>query len=61
MENGLNDVAAAKFLGLKPSTLRKYRFDGKGPAYYKMGGRVVYYTEDLLKFRSVHRIEPRRV
>jgi excisionase family DNA binding protein len=38
---------AAKVLGLAASTLAKLRLSGNGPAYYKLGRRVVYRREDL--------------
>jgi predicted DNA-binding transcriptional regulator AlpA len=47
---------AATFLGLAPSTLAKLRLSGNGPAYCKLGRRVVYRREDCeawLGFRVV--------
>ena len=38
---------AAVHLGLSPRTLEKHRCYGTGPAYRKLGGRVVYAIEDL--------------
>lgn len=38
---------AARFLGLSERTLEKHRTYGTGPAYRKLGGRVVYSVEDL--------------
>lgn len=38
---------AAAFLGLSHRTLEKHRTFGTGPAYRKLGGRVVYAVEDL--------------
>src|SRR5262249_7757376 len=38
---------AAKMLGLAPSTLAKLRLNGNGPAYCKLGRRVVYRMEDI--------------
>ena len=40
-----NDVAAQ--LGLSVSTLAKMRLYGTGPAYSKLGRRVVYRPADL--------------
>ena len=39
--------AAAKLVGLAPSTLAKLRFNGNGPLYRKLGRRVVYRRADL--------------
>lgn len=38
---------AASFLGLSHRTLEKHRTYGTGPAYRKLGGRVLYALEDL--------------
>ncbi len=39
---------AAHVLNLSQSTLAKLRVTGKGPAYCKLGRRVVYRREDLM-------------
>ena len=36
-----------EFLSLSARTLEKHRTYGTGPAYHKLGGRVVYAIEDL--------------
>lgn len=38
---------AALRLGLSPRTLEKHRCYGTGPAFHKLGGRVVYSVEAL--------------
>ncbi|MBW4093657.1 MAG: helix-turn-helix domain-containing protein [Proteobacteria bacterium] len=43
----LRTPEAAKFLGLSGRTLEKHRTFGTGPAYRKLGGRVIYRLEDL--------------
>ncbi|RUV10151.1 helix-turn-helix domain-containing protein [Mesorhizobium sp. M5C.F.Ca.IN.020.32.2.1] len=43
----LRTPEAARFLGLSGRTLEKHRTYGTGPAYRKLGGRVVYALEDL--------------
>ncbi|MEO8883002.1 MAG: helix-turn-helix domain-containing protein [Devosia sp.] len=43
----LRTPEAARFLGLSDRTLEKHRTYGTGPAYRKLGGRVVYSLEDL--------------
>lgn len=37
---------AAAYIGLSPKTLAKYRVDGIGPPFVKLG-RVYYFKEDL--------------
>ncbi len=43
----LHVLEAAAFLGLSKSYLDKKRLDGGGPAYLKLGRRVVYDLADL--------------
>ena len=43
----LRTPEAALYLGLSGRTLEKHRTYGTGPAYRKLGGRVVYSVEDL--------------
>ena len=43
----LRTKEAAEFLSLSARTLEKHRTYGTGPAYRKLGGRVVYAIEDL--------------
>jgi hypothetical protein len=38
---------AARYLGRAPKTLAMWRMQGKGPRWFKMGGRVVYFQDDL--------------
>ena len=43
----LRTKEAAEFLSLSARTLEKHRTYGTGPAYRKLGGRVVYAIDDL--------------
>jgi predicted DNA-binding transcriptional regulator AlpA len=43
----LSAPEAAQYLGISASTLSKYRVFGGGPAFFKLGRRVVYSTRDL--------------
>ncbi len=43
----LRTPEAARFLGLSGRTLEKHRTFGTGPAYCRLGGRVVYAVGDL--------------
>jgi predicted DNA-binding transcriptional regulator AlpA len=57
MENPLvlNSNQAANRLGLSTSTLAKMRLYGTGPAYSKLGRRVVYRPEDLEDWVTANR------
>ena len=43
----LNAGQVAERLGLSASTLAKMRLSGDGPAYAKLGRRVVYRPDDI--------------
>lgn len=47
MPNLLSQREAATLLGLSPRTLERYRCTGFGPAYRKLGRRVLYRPDDL--------------
>lgn len=53
-----NEKEAASVLGLGIQTMRNWRFTGKGPAYLKLGRRVVYCLEDLQTYMNKNRIIP---
>jgi predicted DNA-binding transcriptional regulator AlpA len=46
----LRTKEAATFLSLSARTLEKHRTYGTGPAYRKLGGRVVYSMDDLQRW-----------
>lgn len=43
----LRTEEAGRFLGVSGRTLEKHRSHGTGPAYRKIGGRVIYSIADL--------------
>jgi hypothetical protein len=49
-----NEESAA-FLKISPRTLEKYRVSGKGPAFSKLGKRVVYHIDDLIEWAESHK------
>jgi hypothetical protein len=49
----LRTSEAARYLSLSPRTLEKHRTYGTGPAYRKIGGRVVYALADLTAWADV--------
>lgn len=52
-----NNDEAAEFLRISPRTLEKYRSQRRGPAYSKLGTRVVYDLTDLQDYQSKGRCE----
>jgi len=43
MINLIDEAAAAQLLGLRRQTLTRWRWEGKGPPFCKIGGRAVRY------------------
>ncbi|QJT11221.1 helix-turn-helix domain-containing protein [Oceanidesulfovibrio marinus] len=48
----MNTSDAAACLGSLPGTLAVWRCQGRGPAYHKLGCRVMYDIEELEAFAS---------
>jgi len=46
----LTDLQAAELLGLKPATLRRWRWVGDGPTFIKLGRSVRYDAEVIEQF-----------
>jgi hypothetical protein len=46
----VNEYGAAEILGLKVSTLRRWRWAGCGPEYVKLGASVRYDPRALAEF-----------
>ncbi|MCP4764246.1 MAG: helix-turn-helix domain-containing protein [archaeon] len=45
-----NTFNAAKFIGCSESLLRKFRSVGEGPAYSKLGKKIVYPLPELKRY-----------
>jgi len=62
MNPNLNETEAAKYLGLQNrQTLANWRHLRKGPAYCRVGKRIIYRLEDLEAYLNTHRIDPERL
>jgi predicted site-specific integrase-resolvase len=48
----LNQVQLARRWSLSPRTLERWRYQGLGPRYLKIVGRVVYRLEDIEAFET---------
>lgn len=46
----INERKAAEILGLKVTTVRRWRFSGGGPRYIKVGAAVRYDVRDIEAF-----------
>ena len=47
-----NQVELSRRWRLSPRTLERWRYQGTGPQYLKVGGRVVYRLEDVEAFEA---------
>lgn len=56
----LNQVELSRRWSLSPRTLERWRWLGLGPAYLKIGGRVVYQLEDIEAFEAQSRAHAKR-
>lgn len=54
----LSNAEAAEYLGVRPSTLNDWRSTGRGPAYLKIGSRVLYRVRDLDEFLETCVVRP---
>lgn len=50
----LNQVLLARRWHLSPRTLERWRWEGIGPHYLKIGGRVVYALSEIQEYESAH-------
>jgi predicted DNA-binding transcriptional regulator AlpA len=46
---------AVAFLGLSPRTLERFRSEGRGPTFLKLGRRVLYTRADLVRWAEAQR------
>ena len=51
----LSTAEAAALLALSDRTLKRYRYEGSGPPFLRLGGRVRYTRADLLKWALARR------
>ncbi len=57
-ESFLAEEQAAEILQAKKQTLRAWRHRNKGPAFYKVNGRVLYKREDVEAWIEQCRVVP---
>jgi hypothetical protein len=54
----IDERDAAKALCCSVAALRKWRLQGKGPAYCRIGRLVRYAEGDLQEFLAANRVQP---
>lgn len=60
LRKGMREKEAADYLGLSVKTLQAWRFEGRGPAYCRLGKAIVYWPSELDEFREKRTIRPVR-
>mgnify|MGYP006165786907 CR=1 FL=1 len=48
----LHQEHLARRWGISPRTLERWRVEGRGPRYMKIGGRVLYRLEDIEAYET---------
>jgi predicted DNA-binding transcriptional regulator AlpA len=48
----LNQLELAHRWAISPRTLERWRWQGEGPRFIKIGGRVVYRVEDIEAYEA---------
>ena len=58
----LNQIELSRRWGFSPRTLEGWRWFGKGPAFIKAGGKVLYRLDDIVAFEveQLRQRTPRR-
>ena len=56
-EQFLNQVRLADRWNISPRTLERWRWTGEGPAFVKIGGRVVYRIADIEAYENGRRCD----
>jgi hypothetical protein len=54
----LHQCDLAKRWSMSPRTLERWRWQGQGPHYIKVGGRVLYRIEDVERFEAARVVAP---
>ncbi len=58
MDEFLDEKALAKRWPIKRRTLQRWRLEGKGPPYVKLGSRVAYPLRGIEEWERTHYFRP---
>lgn len=53
------DELAARW-GISPRTLEKWRAEGQGPAYHRIGKSILYAPDDIFEHEKKTRVEAKK-
>lgn len=45
----------AKHIKTSPRTLERWRMEGQGPEYYKLGRKVIYKSDDIIAYLEANK------
>lgn len=54
----VDEKVAAEMLGMAVQTLRNWRFQGRGPRYFKLGKSIRYSVDELNEFIEGGHVRP---
>jgi hypothetical protein len=54
----LNQLQLARRWHVSPRTLERWRWLDRGPAFVRLGGRIVYRLEDVEAYEAARRHDP---
>lgn len=59
LETPLKEKQAAKYIGVNHTTIRLWRYEGKGPSFFKAGDKLIRYRKsDLDRWIAERLTEP---
>ncbi len=59
MPRRFTEREGAEFLGIQYQTLKNWRAADQGPAFYRIGTKIIYSEKDLTEWMESRRREPR--
>jgi predicted site-specific integrase-resolvase len=57
----MTKAQAAEYLGMSERTLQRRHEEGVGPPRIKIGGKIIYSEESLIRWLKAHEEEPVRL
>jgi len=54
----MTKAQAAEFLGMSERTLQRRHSEGVGPPRIKVGGKILYFEDSLIRWLKAHEKEP---
>jgi predicted DNA-binding transcriptional regulator AlpA len=55
----VDEKRVTELTGIAIQTLRNWRFQGTGPAYFKIGRSVRYRLSDIISYMDARRVDPK--